>query len=214
MCILEFDATQHWLGMVWFHLSSTPPEVWAPTSRWRGNCRAVGLSLPTSHTDQERSLHPPISESRALPQGPHSLPWWMLDPYQQFSSESSLPAWWRRRASEIRGGLAGGGMPQEPTASTTRTSETTHHYLFTAAQRSHSLECKTAQLGQMSKHLALITFPPLSEQELIGLCRRSAAHSGLPPTSCGQGPWACPLSPHTLPGPGPPAGLLALGVPG
>lgn len=44
--------------------------------------------------------------------------------------------------------------------------------------------------------------------------RRSAAHSGLPPTSCGQGPWACHRPPHTLPGPGPPADLLALGVPG
>ena len=103
MCILEFDETQHWLSTVWFHLSSTPPEVWAPTSRRRGNCRAAGLSLPTSHTDQERSLHPRISESRAFLEGPHSLPRWMLNPHQQFSSESSLPAWWRRQASEIRG---------------------------------------------------------------------------------------------------------------
>ena len=112
MCILEFDETQHWLSTVWFHLFSTPPEVWAPTSRRRGNCRAAGLSLPMSHTDQERSLHPRISESRAFLEGPHSLPRWMLNPHQQFSSESSLPAWWRRQASEIRGGLAGAwGIP-------------------------------------------------------------------------------------------------------
>jgi len=96
-------------------------------------------------------------------------------------------------------------MPQEPTDSPTRTSETNHHYLFTAAQRSHDLERERTQLGQMSKHLAFITFPPLSEQELIGLCLEkhgplgSAPHQ-LQPRPLGPSPlpthtaWTCPTS--------------------
>ena len=86
-----------------------------------------------------------------------------------------------------------------------RTSETNHHYLFTAAQRSHNLERERTQLGQMSKHLASIMFPPLSEQELIGLCPEKRGPLGsvphqLRPRPLGPSPlpthtaWTCPTS--------------------
>lgn len=157
----------------------------------------------------------------------------MLGPHQQFSSavqlssESSLPAWWRRRASEIRGAWPGHGafpggslnqghvgrgpapkqrgwggwgelgavMPQEPPDSTTRTSDTNHHYLVTAAQRSHNWECERTQLGQMSKHLAFTTFPPLRDQELIGLRPEKRGPLGPAPHQL----WSRPLGPSPLP---------------
>lgn len=86
-------------------------------------------------------------------------------------------------------------MPQEPTDLATRTSDTNHHYLFTAAQRSHNLERERAQLGQMSKHLAFTTFPPLREQELIGLRPEKRGSLGPAPHQL----WSRPLGPSPLP---------------